>query len=105
VATKGRAFGADAKDYDNLRVVGDDLYWHDKKVKTGGWTRAEKLTLTGILVSATVALVIALLVYFDKIQLTLETFENRLCASGQQQFCKPVEPVKKPVPASASASH
>jgi hypothetical protein len=98
VATKGRTFGSDTKDYENLRIVGDDLYWHDKKVKTGGWARAEKLALTGILVSATVAIVIAVLVYFDKIQTTLNTLEQSLCATGQSQFCK------RSTPASAPAS-
>lgn len=102
MATRGRAFGADSKDYENLRVVGDDLYWHDKKLKTGGWTRAEKLALTGTLVSASVAVLIAVFVYFDKIQGTISTFEERLCAAGQSQFCKP-EAQREP--AASAASH
>jgi hypothetical protein len=52
---KGVPFG-DAAHYAALRVDNNDLFWHGKKVKTGGWSVAEKLTATGIVVAGTIGI-------------------------------------------------
>ncbi|SFC53788.1 hypothetical protein SAMN05216344_12128 [Polaromonas sp. OV174] len=98
---KGEKFGTKQEDFENLRVDGNDLYWHDKKIKVGGWTRAEKISLIGVIVSASVALLVAVLVYFDKIETTIRTVEEQLCQTGQFQFCKSISPAK---PTSGTAS-
>ncbi|MBT3043397.1 MAG: hypothetical protein KME67_11095 [Candidatus Thiodiazotropha sp. (ex Codakia orbicularis)] len=78
----GRNFGT-KEDYENLRVSGADLYWHGKKIQRVGWTRGEKLTLGGIIVTAILALLGILnlaLINWDKI-------EPKLCAIGSYDFC------------------
>jgi hypothetical protein len=53
---KGASFGKDPKDFDTLRVDNNDLLWDGKKVKTGGWSVAEKLTAAGIVVAGTLTI-------------------------------------------------
>jgi hypothetical protein len=51
---RGVPFG-DAAHYAALRVDNNDLFWNGNKVKTGGWSVAEKLAATSIVVAGTIA--------------------------------------------------
>jgi hypothetical protein len=79
---RGRAFGAKPADYEALRVDGPDLYWNGKKLRTVGWTRAERLTFIGIVIAALVALTNSIVVNFDK-------WEPLVCRASQFSFCQP----------------
>ena len=95
MATRGQPFGSGKHDYDNLRVDGSDLYWHDKKVVVGGWTRAEKLSLLAIVCAALVALAVAFLVNFESIEKNIRRVEEKLCVS-HTYFCPATPPTNSP---------
>lgn len=79
----GRKFGSSDDDYENLRVSGADLYWHGKKVQRVGWTRGEKLTLGGIIVTA----ILALLGILNLALINWDEIEPKLCDYWSYDFC------------------
>ena len=83
---KGVQFG-DADHYAALRVDNNELFWHGKKIKTGGWSVAEKLTATGIVVAGTIAM-------FGN----LDKIKPNACLVAQFEYCKQYKAAVEPPP-------
>lgn len=55
-----------AEEYQDLKVDHDgNIYWKGRKVRTGGWTLGERLSLAGLVVATVTALVAVLVAVKD----------------------------------------
>lgn len=83
----GEKFGSN-EDFENLRVHGENLYWHGKKIRVGGWSVANWLTL--------VAIIIAFLVGLPSL-VEFVTKKSEICGQSQDTFCKTLNSDRLPL--------